>query len=550
MKKITYSVEQCKYFLLLRTLKKLLGEKPYFGTDKNGNICLTIPQATETKYCKDIPQQLYYNQEQFNKTHDVRKTAQKLQWAKEILKHRNLTDEEIQLCMKIIASSIPIMKALNSEGNFSIFEGNAKGTQRYSMKSRGAILDFVTDELKRGMKPLFLTLTCDIKHYASIADAWENWLHNEFYKVTENLRKHYNAEYVATMESTAKGYPHAHIILFFPPKQFPYLKNFRNKEKIRNGKLYNLIKKSVVSPQFCLENAIGDGVKWYLTKYISKTTTTDVFKLAEKKDKYTKSERKELQELVYLKLFNKRKVLKTRKGCKSQAQESSLQAEVSVFEEQIEKIERTTERSEGVVLNSLCTNSPFNSDKSVFSMSLLDYVNNFNEPPSRKNNISDEMSDDFERKGKCLYSERSFISDFMQFVLNPKDSLLNRKFYWNAEEDIYDQLLDGYNLDDEEERLQAIAFIFDFYCTKILVDGYSYIKVLNGLENLSHSKYLRRIGFGQWDVVCSDDPKEVYKSFEEETKYFQSEARLQAEKVAYWENVYQQKMSQKYQETI
>lgn len=515
MGNITYSDEQCNLFSLYRFFFQRLSNRPYWYIDENGQPILKQKDCTDEKKIKPIPNDLYYNQEPFEKKHDPNKTRNKLLWAREILKERSLNDEELKLCIKIVASSLMMLQTENSKGNIAWFEGNAKGTARYNTLQRGKILDFVEEHLIKKYECFFLTITCDIKKYENRADAWENFLQRDVYKVTEKLRKHYNGEYVATLESTAKGYPHAHIMMFVPKGTFPELKYYHNQQRIKKGRLFDLVSRSVFSQVFDLQAAKGKNLKWYLTKYIGKGIEENVFDIIKKDGELKKSDRKLLQEFIYLKIFNKRKVLMTRKGSKTEKTDTAPALQVSVSQKGASESERETATKLRANLTSICTNSPLLFDKVIYSMDFHQFTNVFNIPPERNNDVSDEDAEVFENKGKLTWNSRSFISDFVKFVLDPTNSPLNRKFYWNVEEDIYDNMLDAYDLDNDEDWLEAVTYIFDFYCTKILCEKESYFMVLNGTENLSNK---RRIVNGCFNLLCysnSPDLKERYYSVDE-----------------------------------
>lgn len=515
MNNITYSEEQCNIFSLYRFFFQRLNDRPYWYVDKDGQPILKNVSCTDEKKIKPIPNDLYYNQEPFKKIHNPNKTRNKLAWVKEILEERNLNDEELKLCTKIVSSSLMMLQTENSKGNIAWFEGNAKGTARYNTLQRGKILDFVTKYSSKKYDCFFLTITCDTKKYRSRVDAWENFLQKDVYKVTENLRKHYQGEYVATLESTAKGYPHAHIMMFIPKGTFPELKYYHNQQRVRKGRLFDLVSRSVFSPVFDLQAAKGKNLKWYLTKYIGKGIEESVFDIIKKDDELKKADRKLLQEFIYLKVFNRRKVLMTRKGSKTKEVADNLALQVSVSQKEASESKQQTATELRANLTSLCINSPLLFDKIIYSMNFQQFTDVFNVPPERNNDVSEEDAEVFEDKGNLVWDSRSFISDFVKFILNPVKSPLNRKFYWNAEEDIYDRLLDNYDLNNDEEWVEAVVYIFDFYCTKILCKKESYFTVLNGAEELSYKKRIVKDNYGLFHYSSSLDLKERYYSVDE-----------------------------------
>lgn len=148
-------------------------------------------------------------------------------------------------------------------------------------------------------------------------------------------------------------------------------------------------------------------------------------------------------------------------------------------------------------------------------MSYGEFAETFGYNPDRNQDVSDENADLFESKGRLVYKERNFFTDFVKFVQDPLHSPLNRKFYWNAEEDIYDLFTDSYDLNDDEDFLKCCGDLITMYLEKCCIQGYRYADVLSCREGLSLTKKTRHYAFGQCDFVCSLDPKEVYYSFDE-----------------------------------
>ena len=532
----------------LNFMQKFTSFLPVWHHNGAGNYTLKSVFKETSKTEKLIANKLYYDQSLFDREKNRSRTYDRLQFVRDILRTRNLSEDELKKALEICSSSLLMLQSVNSKGKVAWFESNAKGTKRYNKLQRGKILDFVEQKRSEGKDCYFLTLTCDIKKYGSRAFAWENYLKEEVYKVTENLRKHYDAEYIATLESTANGYPHIHMMLFFPHDTFPELKYYHNQQNIRKGTLFCMINRSVNSEVFNLQAAKGDNLKWYLTKYIGKGMEEDVFSLLDKKDGWKPSDIKQVQEYIYLKSFNRRKLLMTRKNCKkSKIGEDSLKVdyaiqndravrfassvssafdymphpqneardEVCVLLERIGRMSDETAASLRSNLTSICTNSPSWSDTFVESMSFTDFISHFNRVPDRNNDVSEEDSKDFSFHSKVMFDSRNFIEDFMKFVVDPKHSDINRKeyvsFYW----DVYNRMLDKYDFSDDRQFLQAVFEAFCFYVDWILVKNKDYKIVLQQRENKS---YVPRIAYTSdlesYNHICASAVDSWY-SYEE-----------------------------------
>ncbi len=527
----------------LNFMQKFTSFLPVWHDNGNGNFTLKSAGKPFSEQEKLISSKLYYCQSCRDKSKNLNKSYDKLQFVRDILKVRNLEEDELKRALTICASSINMLQTVNSKGKVAWFEGNAKGTKRYCKIQQGKILDFVEQKRREKKDCVFLTLTCDQKKYESRSFAWENYLKEEVYRVTENLRKHYDAEYVATLESTAKGYPHIHMMLFFPHNTFTELKYYHNQQNIRKGRLYDMVCHTVNSEVFNLQSAKGKNLKWYLTKYIGKGVENDVFSLLDKKGAWKLSDVKQVQEYIYLKAFNKRKLIMTRKGCKKRKTEEKrlrISAEkkyagaiegaktinyvlesikplkkkyqngVNVLLERIREMPQEHATKLRAYLTRICTNSPSWKDYHVESMSFENFVKCFKRVPERNNDVKQEEKEIFSFHGRVIVDSRNFIEDFMKFVMSPSESDINRKEWV----DIYGhrcfRMLDCYDFSDDKQFLISVFHAFCFYVENILVRNVSYKEVLQQRENYTRHKKLQYIGKGKFTTHVCKNPRESY----------------------------------------
>lgn len=539
----------------LNFMQKFTSFLPVWHDNGNGNFTLKSAGKPFQKQEKLISSKLYYHQSFNGSSENTIKTYDKLQFVRDILKYRNLEEDELKLALKICAQSISMLQTVNREGKVAWFESNAKGTKRYCKIQQGKILDFVEERRKEKKDCVFLTLTCDPKKYGSRSFAWKSYLQEEVYKVTENLRKHYNAEYVATLESTAKGYPHIHMMLFFPHDTFPELKYYHNQQNIRKGRLYDMVCHTVNSEVFNLQSAKGKNLKWYLTKYIGKGVENDVFSLLDKKGEWKLSDVKQVQEYIYLKAFNRRKLLMTRKDCKKKkAEEERLRvaagkkyattiegaSTISSILESAKPSEWSSQDPVGVLLGrirkmpqahatklreyltSICTNSPSWEDCHVESLSFEKFVKCFKRVPGRNNDVKQEEKEIFSFHGRVMVDSRNFIEDFMKFVMSPLESDINRKECVDFNNDRYSKLFNCYDFSDDRQFLMTIFKAFCYYVENILVKGFEYKEVLQQRENGTMFRKLQYVGQGQFvKYVCADIRDSYYEKdeYEEVSKY-------------------------------
>lgn len=499
------------YFSILNICHLISGDNSNWNwSDKNGCYFPLSKNEKENAKEKLVPSSLTYTPHQYNNTEKSKSLYKCLSWFREICSYRTPTKEECLKALNFILSRQQWLNIQKADGTSVSVEAYAKGTQRYCKKLNGRVLDICKEIGAKDLDCAFITLTCDPKKYESLADCWQNYNEKEVKPVMENWRKNYGVEYIAVMESTRNMRPHIHILAFFPKGMYPELEKCKNETILTYGKLFNEVQRNKFSKEVKIKVVKGKHKVHYLTKYIGKGSVKSVFKILESKKELPVEDWKLLYEFLFLTAFRRRKLLATRKGCKKNVSQETTQAEVSNPIPRREEWEKLTASERRSLLNSICTNSLLNNPKTIYSMSYIDHKHNFGVFPSRKQQLSDEESKVFEHKGRLVFEERNFFTDFVAFVQNPVNSPLNRKFYWNAEEDIYDLFTDPYNLKDDEDFMRCCKDIIDMYLRKCCEQGYSYAEVLACREGLSHTKKIRHIAFRQDDYVVSPDPKEVY----------------------------------------
>lgn len=499
------------YSQILNLCHLICGDSPLWNwSDKNECFIPKSIDEKERKNEKLVPARLTYTDNNRGRKKDSITIYDKLAWFREICEYRIPTKEECIAAGRFILNSCQWLNIQKADGTSVSVEAYAKGTERYCKKLNGRVLDICKEIGAKDLDCAFITLTCDPKKYKNLADCWQNYNEKEVKPVMENWRKNYGVEYIAVMESTLKERPHIHILAFFPKGMYPELEKCKNETILTYGKLFNEVKRNKFSREVEIKVVKGENKVHYLTKYIGKGSVKSVFKVLEQKDKISDEDWKLLFEFVFLTAFRRRKLLATRKGCKSDSVHETTQAEVSVSVPKKEEWGELSDAERRSLLNSICINSLLNNPKTIYSMSYNEYKDNFGAFPERKQQLSDEETKIFETKGHLVYEERNFFTDFVGFVQNPLHSPLNRKFYWDAEQDIYDLFTDNYDLKNDEDFLRCCKDLIELYLKKCCEQGYSYADVLSCKEDLSNEKKFRRYAFNAFDVAVSDDPKEVY----------------------------------------
>ena len=540
-----------EYSRIKNIIHLIIGDSPLWEwVEKYNCFQPKYESPLKSKTVPSVPDSFYINPSKREKPKNHNSMYDSLAWFRELNTHKFVHKKWVLKAAKQITAKRGWLLIEKADGTRVSVEARAKGTESYCKQQNGKILDFCKEIGAKDKDCAFITLTCDPELYENRADAWEHYKEKEIDPVMENLRKNYDVEYVSCLESTKNKRPHVHILAFFPKGLFPELEKKKNETVLRKGKLFDYVESHKTSEQVKIKVVKGEHKAFYLTKYIGKGVTRSVFKILENEKKISPEDWKQLYEFVYLTAFRKRKVLMTRRGCKKEKASASEVAQASVSAPETASWESMTDAERRSLLNSLCTNSLLRNPKTIYSMSYLTYKTAFGHFPERNQNVSEEEAEIFEKNAELVYDEENFYTLFVDFILSPKTAKLNRKFYWNAEEDIYDLFTDKYDLTDDADFLRCCKDLVNFYVEECVVKGYPLRDVISGRAGLSCAKYQHKIGFGQWDDVCSDDPKEVYKTFEEELHFRQTLNKGLAFAIERQELALQEKYSQSYQEAI
>lgn len=474
---------------------KWVGERPFFKKDEvSGKVYAGFENESYSHAITNPTSFFFLNAPPISVKRDVNKTFKKLEYVRETLKERNLTDEELKTQLKIIYSTIPILQTSKINGEIRHFEGNAKGTKRYNTKQKGKIMDFVKNHDPNHWECFFITITCAANDYGNRRNAW--LFFNEFdgQKAMLNLRKHYGCEFVGVVESTKKGYPHIHYIAFFPKGFMKNYDKMENGHAIRQGFLYDTITKNMSSKVKNIQVAKGENLKYYLTKYISKGTTEDIFSLANKKGSFTKEERSTVMQLVYTKAFKKRTVLMCKDRSLAAIKQREEEKKASVSAQHLKaklnyKVEQSLRRLKLKArearrfLTSLCNNCPYYISPIVKSLSVFEYKRRFNHLPERNIAVSDEDKNKFDKKAFTLSDDSGFFRDFCDFVLGNYENQINTKFYDEESSLIYTRKADGFDLNNDDDFMQVITSMVDYYFYGIFCKNKSYAELIRGEEN-------------------------------------------------------------------
>lgn len=185
----------------------------------------------------------------------------------------------------------------DKSGNF--FFGAIKGSAKYN--DRRAYILKKQGEFIQSMGGFFyfLTITYDIKtHGKDQIKAWQ--LFRDHCSTTlRALRDKYKIQYIGVLESTTKGYPHAHIVLRTEEDIGDGKKEIKGGEPITRGILFQHLQEIVRSRVFLLQHAVPSKLQNYLIKYVSKGVH-EIGKLSNSGQvRLSKSKRKSLYSCMY-----------------------------------------------------------------------------------------------------------------------------------------------------------------------------------------------------------------------------------------------------------
>lgn len=485
MKNITYSDEQINIFSLNNFFYKRLKDRPYWNFTEDGKVVLYDYGVRKKVDTRIIEPALFYEERKRQITKDPDKTWKKLKGFRDILKEREPTDEELRQYLKIVKESLYIIQFEKSDKTIKWLPGRAKGTKTYNEDLKRKLETFANLLPPNLFDVIFLNFTCDPKLYKNRADAWKNFKEKNVDPTLEYLRKHCNAFYEGVMESHANGYPHCHYVVWLPKGMFSELNKIKNGKVITYGKLYNIIKSHIPNRIFKVIKAGGKRVVGYICKYISKGVENDIFAALTSEEELSKSQRKELIEFLALKAFKRRKAyLQQIKTVKEKLKEM-VKEQVSVSQQQASESEPCTARQCRAYLIEICTNSPLLLYKKIYSMSYGAFIDRYKVPPQYVKEVPEVVAEDFRKNSEPIFNSHNFYNDFVNFLFDWENSPLNRKFYWGDNLDNYSRMCDGYDFNNDEEWLECVIKVFDFYVTQILVNHNEYTDVLAGRENLS-----------------------------------------------------------------
>lgn len=413
------------------------------------------------------------------------KVYNQLYFIRKALLKGTVSDEDLKDGLRIINNSIKAFSFLREDGKRTFFTSYTKGTARYGKKQASESQDYIQNHVNAGWEAFFYTLTCDPKKYANRYDAWKNYKKREVMPALENLRKHHHMEYIGFMESTAKGYPHIHIVMFFPKGSIAGYEKMKPGQVIYYGKLFEHLRRrqnSVISKLIALK---GDNVKYYLTKYVTKESESNVLQLEKKKDAFTKSERKLALGLVITKAC----AIRTKICCKDrsipQPSASSGGLAASVLTPQSFVADFMARQKSGdlserdfarlrAYLIKLCTNSPLSCGHCLDVMSYRNFYSLFNADCGEVDANNEENYLRFQSKSVKLGCRGCFFRSLMDLILSDKKNRWKKEVKNEKDYSLFAPFSERLSENSSREWFYCVSELLDFYLGNICRSGVSF----------------------------------------------------------------------------
>lgn len=369
-------------------------------------------------------------------TKDLYKQFRELLPYREKLAERNLTENEVRHCLKIIKKYSLYLTVQMPDGTQRGFHGRKKGLERYNKKMSANIRDCISEMVNRGYECFFVTTTFDPGfNGGDRADAWMNY-YADFMHIFKDLVKHKGVKICWVLESTGKGYPHIHAIVGYPKGTYKNYDKLPRNRKLKYGELVDICKKAYSFKIFDVKVPSDNGIKWYLTKYITKTTTHDIFQMIEQEEPLSKEQLKTAYALIYTTMARKRMFAICRFTKNENPQQSENSQGGNLSEKDIEVVENLAQaevvarsgQSLGRLrpfLRKLCTNFPCQSPKKVFSSNIFKAEKLTEGRIWNKDGLLPEDYKKLNEKGTKLTCGGCFYSHLVNFVLTDEDDFIN-----------------------------------------------------------------------------------------------------------------------------
>lgn len=320
------------------------------------------------------------------------------------------------------------------DGTWRAFLVNEKGTPGYNKKMYWRIHDFSKECDKHFKNKRFITLTMAQKAYfGNRRAAWEVF-NKAVGKYCKDMQRSLGGEYVCAIESTEKGFPHAHLIFYSndnfidPPEQWD---NFKKATCLCHGDFFDLDAKNWSLGMTVLKVNNRQSTCNYLAKYLSKGTEEYFLSLRDK-EKWSPTDRKEAATLFLTKIFAVRqfRFSKGKFEKEESPQETCLNESLeSTKKESLPPREQLSEKSVSEVedfrtlLKALWNKSPLNCSREIYTWSTKDFEKYNFKSPMQLEKLSLVKNEYYGKKGVRISCNGCILSELYDFVMHGKDDI-------------------------------------------------------------------------------------------------------------------------------
>lgn len=163
--------------------------------------------------------------------------------------------------------------------------GALKGNPTYNNMAANKIRAHAEELDKRFLYKYFVTMTfkADLKRGNRVA-SWQSFKKKLAYFLRK-MQQHIHGGYMYVIESTANGFPHAHIVFYTNKLLDPQHAKYTEATAIHQGAFFNLVAKYTTAPVFDVQAAADASTVHYLVKYVTKFSQKDMANPPDKKDK-------------------------------------------------------------------------------------------------------------------------------------------------------------------------------------------------------------------------------------------------------------------------
>lgn len=274
--------------------------------------------------CMEVPTQL---RRQEIKAGKRKRTPREVKFEK-VLHYtllKRIPDKALLQLKDIQLSSANFISILSYFAYAITYKQSVKGDPVYNKKLADKCLQDAEIFSARGKWVYFLTSTYSPNH-KGWSRQWAFHFHvQERGKIIKALKRKFNVQVQAFTEVTANGFPHTHFVIYSELPLCSETEQVKTPKAVKQGKLFNFIRKHLSAPVFDLKKANHDKIAGYLVKYIAKSTNSKKDENIKSEIFLSKSERKEIMTNFFPCLFGYRAYATTfRKSKKSESPKEVL----------------------------------------------------------------------------------------------------------------------------------------------------------------------------------------------------------------------------------